>query len=161
VTGIRAKSAPAAGKNTVLFDFQTQYGVLAGQLSHYEQKLAACPQSREAACAKSFADNAEHQFGSFADDLMNDAFPARVSGDVAKLSATARHLNLLFDEIRTGDETADTSTEIENSLTAMSRQYVSLVKALSSFDVPSIAREDAADDDPGEDGDDCSDDVPD
>ncbi len=119
--------------NNDLVALETNYGVLAEQLSQYGTTLIACERVHPLAhsCVKPFAQNAEQQFAHFYDVVTGtEPFPARFSGEAARMAATARQLTLLSGQLATA-QTMETIKKIETGEKTLSRQYKTLVTDLS------------------------------
>ncbi len=130
VTGALAKLVPGQA-NTALSDLKTDYAVLAYEFAQYDRKFRSCERTHADACAKQFAASSEQEFALFERRISSNNFPARVSGQVDKLEATARKLTRLFEQLAAGAPTVATITKISAGKATLSRQYKTLVHALS------------------------------
>jgi hypothetical protein len=120
--------------SATLGDLETAYGVLAAQFLAYGKTLAACEQAhpQAASCLTSYARKAGQQLAQFDRSLTSmDHFPARVSPQVASLSATTRELVSLFGQIKSARPPAATIAKIDAGEKTLGKKYAALAKALS------------------------------
>jgi hypothetical protein len=127
VTGKPASSALAA--------LETDYGVLITQVQQYEgQLLNECKssQSTASACVSQFAQQTEHQFALFSQQLTGTVpFPPRLAAQVSSLVATARRLTLLSGQLVNTTDIPAAIAKITTGEQTLNHQYNALVRALS------------------------------
>jgi hypothetical protein len=138
VSGSGFVGVPGEPTSTPLSDLETQYGVLAGELVQDKNVLYSC-QGSATACEKTFAGVSQQQFANFANQL--DELPSSTSaagdatsstaGDIAGLLRTTTELAELYGKISGGTQTSNTFASISTDSTALAKEYVQLVVALS------------------------------
>jgi hypothetical protein len=115
-----------------LAEVETQYGVLADQLQQSEQRLLVSCRLTQQGCDAAFGASAEPLFAKFANELVTDAFPPRVSNDDLKLEATARTVALFFGRVQTASMNRTTLfASLRKYGRTLNSQFNALVRDLS------------------------------
>lgn len=126
---VSAKTGRRAAQDLV--DLETDFGVLASELTQYSQQYNTCVTSKGVSCLKSLAQDSAEEFASFDNDITSQQFPSRYGAEVSALDKTSRELNELYESVAKGNETSGDYSSIQASVKEFKSEYHQLVKDLS------------------------------